>query len=227
MADRLHVRHGSVFAYVHEPRERRAAGETEGNRRERGSTRISRSSRNRARRPPQARLIYEWDQTPEEVDGADWPSSVPLWCSDRPIVRWSLLSSFRLSLSFSSSLSLSLFLPLFSASLSLARLFLLCFPISIPLMPPPAPSSASSFSPAPRLCLLVAEDAIRPSSLPVFYPHGIRGIYLLGQLCVGGIVGRIIGSKLGDLLMSASSSSLPRCHVSLSGNILLTVSCIA
>lgn len=94
-------------------------------------------------------------------------------------------------------------------------------------MPPPAPSSASSFSPAPRLCLLVAEDAIRPSSLPLFYPHGIRGIYLLGQLCVGGIVGRIIGSKLGDLLMSASSSSLPRCHVSLSGNILLTVSRIA
>lgn len=119
MADRLHVRHGSVFAYVHEPRERRAAGATEGNSRERGSTRISRSSRNRARRPPQARLIYEWDQTPEEVDGADWPSSVPLWCSDRPIVRWSLLSSFRLSLSFSSSLSLSLFFALFSASLSL------------------------------------------------------------------------------------------------------------
>lgn len=132
------------------------------------------------------------------------------------------------SLFLSPALCLCLFSCLCSlSSLSLARLFLLCLPISIPLMPPPAPSSASSFSPAPRLCLLVAEDAIRPSSLPVFYPHGIRGIYLLGQLCVGGIVGRIIGSKLGDLLMSASSSSLPRCHVSLSGNILLTVSRIA
>lgn len=158
---------------------------------------------------------------------AELGTTLVLGSTNRPLV--SPLVVPTLSLSFSNSLSLSLFLPLFSASLSLplARLFLLCLPISIPLMPPPAPSSASSFSPAPRLCLLVAEDAIRPSSLPVFYPHGIRGIYLLGQLCVGGIVGRIIGSKLGDLLMSASSSSLPRCHVSLSGNILLTVLRIA
>lgn len=156
---------------------------------------------------------------------AELGTTLVLGSTNRPLV--SPLVVPTLSFFLQLSVFISFLTSVLCLSLSLARLFLLCLPISIPLMPPPAPSSASSFSPAPRLCLLVAEDAIRPSSLPLFYPHGIRGIYLLGQLCVGGIVGRIIGSKLGDLLMSASSSSLPRCHVSLSGNILLTVSRIA
>lgn len=43
--------------------------------------------------PAKARdLIYEWDQTPEVVNGADWPSPVPLWYPVRPIVGWFLLS---------------------------------------------------------------------------------------------------------------------------------------
>ncbi|RLU20386.1 hypothetical protein DMN91_006995 [Ooceraea biroi] len=77
----LRVRHGPTFAYdVH--REDKGDGEERGERRERGSTRISMLSHDRAREGASSGLgrglIYEWDQTLEEVDRADWPSPTPL-----------------------------------------------------------------------------------------------------------------------------------------------------
>lgn len=61
--------------------------------------------------PAKARdLIYEWDQTPEVVNGADWPSPVPLWYPVRPIVGWFLLSRPRLLLLFALSFSFSFLL---------------------------------------------------------------------------------------------------------------------
>lgn len=84
-------------------------------------------------------LIYEWDQTPEVADGADWPSPVPLWYPVRPIIGWFLLSR-PVSLSLSS-LSLS-----FSLSLS-------CLPFFLFLLS--SPRTAPYLDTAPPLLLLL------------------------------------------------------------------------
>lgn len=95
-------------------------------------------------------LIYEWDQTPEVADGADWPSPVPLWYPVRPIIGWFLLSR-PVSLSLFS-LALFLFVSLLLAFLSLSSFFSSHGSLSryrTPSPPPPPPhltSSISSFS---------------------------------------------------------------------------------
>lgn len=81
----LNVRHEPAFAYdVCERTGRIRRVERNGaSTRERGSTRIFRCSLMtgpaKGPRPASVRgLIYEWDQTSEEVDHADWPSPTPL-----------------------------------------------------------------------------------------------------------------------------------------------------
>lgn len=67
--------------------------EGRGENRERGLIRIF-SILSRRLRPANRSLIYEWD-IPEVVNGADWPSLVPLWCPDGPIVPLVSPLSFR------------------------------------------------------------------------------------------------------------------------------------
>lgn len=126
---------------------------------------------------PVKALIYEWDQTPEVVNGADWPSPVPLWYPVRPIVGWFLLSrpvSFH-CLPF---LSLS---PFFSSRSFLSR-YRTTSPLSRSL------SSISSFS-LVRLSLLL--KTLWPS-LPVSYSEPTSR-----QLCADDCPG-IIAGKLGE-----------------------------
>lgn len=107
-------------------------------------------------------LIYEWDQTPEVVNGADWPSPVPLWYPVRPIVGWSLLSrpvSFLRVVPF---LSLS---PFFSS-----HSFLSEHRATSP--PPPRSSSSISFFSLVLACPCWAEDA------PILVACVLLGTYL-------------------------------------------------
>lgn len=124
-------------------------------------------------------LIYEWDQTPEVVAGADWPNPVPLWYLVRPIVGWSLLSR---SVSFYCVPFLSLS-PFFSSHSFLSR-YRTTF-LSLPRPFPPL-SSVSSFS-LVRLSLLKT----------LCDPRCLCSTRISRQLCVDDCPG-IIAGKLGE-----------------------------
>lgn len=165
----LRVRHGPAFAYD---------VSREGGRGQEGRERVYRqgSPDPLASGPAKARgLIYEWDQTTDVVDGADWPSPVPLWYLVRPIVGWFLLSR-PVSFSCSPFLSLSSF---FSSHGFQSR-YRTTFPSSS--------LSFFNFFLFSRSLVLVAEDALT-----------LVACVLLGtsrQLCADDCLG-IIAGKLG------------------------------